>query len=333
MTDLIQCMANPADDELACFDLLCRDALTGLSRTPKTLPSKHFYDARGSDLFEEICLLDEYYVTRTEEAQLRKIAPTLSRAIPPGAALVEFGSGASVKTRRILDASPQLFAYLPIDISEAALAHAAARIRASYPALEVAPIRADFTADITLPERFGARPLVGFFPGSTIGNFTPDEAETFLANVRRLLGAGACLILGADSTNDPAVLRPAYDDRSGVTAAFNLNLLTRLNRECGADFDLDRFEHRAVWNAGESRIEMHLVSLAGQEVSVADARVEFARHETIHTENSYKYQPAFFSALATRAGWAVRQVWQESDPAPFSPGHAGTFCTYLLDGR
>ncbi|WP_292924289.1 L-histidine N(alpha)-methyltransferase [Novosphingobium sp. SCN 63-17] len=333
MTDLIQCMANPADDELACSDLLCRDALTGLSRTPKTLPSKHFYDARGSDLFEEICLLDEYYVTRTEEAQLRKIAPTLSRAIPPGAALVEFGSGASVKTRRILDASQQLSAYLPIDISEAALAHAATRIRASYPALEVAPIRADFTADITLPERFGARPLVGFFPGSTIGNFTPDEAETFLANVRRLLGAGACLILGADSTNDPAVLRPAYDDRSGVTAAFNLNLLTRLNRECGADFDLDRFEHRAVWNAGESRIEMHLVSLTRQEVRIADTRVQFAPHETIHTENSYKYQPAFLSALASRAGWAVRQVWQESDPAPFSPGHAGTFCTYLLDGR
>jgi uncharacterized SAM-dependent methyltransferase len=140
-------------------------------------------------------------------------------------------------------------------------------------------------------------------------------------------------MLGADSTNDPAVLGPAYDDRSGVTAAFNLNLLTRLNRECGADFDLGRFEHRAVWNAGESRIEMHLVSLAGQEVRIADARVQFAPHETIHTENSYKYQPDFLSALASRAGWAVRQVWQESDPAPFLPGHAGTFCTYLLEGR
>ena len=291
------------------------EVIAGLSATPKTLPAKYFYDAEGSRLFEQICGLPEYYLTRTETALLREIAPEIAARIPDGAALVEFGSGASTKTRIVLDAAPQVAVYAPIDISPSALEEAAASLRADYPNLVVAPLVEDFTKALTPPEGARGRPLVGFFPGSTIGNFAPDEAEALLRGARELLGEGSLFVVGADVAKDPAVLIPAYDDAQGVTAAFNRNVLAHINRELGGTFDPAAFSHRAIWNAEESRIEMHLESVRDQIVMVGDHGFAFAAGETIHTENSYKYRPEAFDAIARRAGWAVAQRWISSDPA------------------
>jgi dimethylhistidine N-methyltransferase len=293
------------------------DVIAGLSARRKAVPAKYFYDAEGSRLFEEICGLDEYYPTRTEIALLASVAPEISRHIRPGAALVELGSGASVKTRLVLDAAPQLGAYVPIDISETALSQAARAIAADYPALRVLPLAADFTQPMILPETIRARPVVGFFPGSTIGNFTPDEAVALLTRTRGLLGDGASFLVGADLVKPVETLVAAYDDARGVTAAFNKNLLVRINRELDGAFDTDSFDHRAVWNAQESRIEMHLVSRQAQKVSIGDELVAFAAGETIHTENSYKYTPEMFADIAARAGWRVETSWI-SDAQPFA---------------
>jgi dimethylhistidine N-methyltransferase len=235
--------------------------------------------------------------------------------IPDGAALVEFGSGASVKTRILLDAAPQLSVYAPIDISASALEGAAKEIRADYPDLIVAPLRDDFTNALRLPPETEGRPVVGFFPGSTIGNFTPAEAKAFLVSARRLLGEGSAFLVGIDLVKDPAVLVAAYDDALGVTAAFNKNLLSRINRELAGDFDLDAFAHRAEWNAAESRIEMHLMSLRDQTVHAAGRTFAFATGETLHTENSYKFTVAGFAKLAAEAGWTLEQDWVSADPA------------------
>src|SRR5580704_12652477 len=229
------------------------DVLRGLSARRKTLPSKYFYDAEGSRLFEAICELPEYYVTRTETALLVDIAPELSAFVADRAALVEFGSGASAKTRLILDALNQIDLYIPIDISEVALSHAAEAIRADYRGLEVIPLVGDFTRVLELPSAVQSRPVVGFFPGSTIGNFQPAEAERFLRRVRALLGDGALFIVGADLAKAPEVLLPAYDDADGVTAAFNRNLLVRISRELGASLDPDAFntgQCGTKWRAG-----------------------------------------------------------------------------------
>ncbi|ADG11153.1 L-histidine N(alpha)-methyltransferase [Caulobacter segnis] len=297
------------------------EVIGGLSATPKTLPAKYFYDAEGSRLFEQICALPEYYLTRTETALLREIAPEIAARIPDGAALVEFGSGASTKTRILLDAAPQVSVYAPIDISPTALDEAAASLRADYPDLIVAPLVEDFTQALTPPEGARGRPLVGFFPGSTIGNFAPDEAEALLRQARALLGEDAMFVVGADVAKDPAVLIPAYDDAQGVTAAFNRNVLVHINRELGGTFDPAAFAHRAVWNAAESRIEMHLESIRDQIVMVGDHGFRFAAGETIHTENSYKYRPEAFEAIARRAGWTVTRRWVSADP---------TFAVYIL---
>jgi len=291
------------------------DVVAGLSRPHKAVPPKHFYDAEGSELFEAITELEEYYPTRTEVALLQAAAGEIAARIPDGAALVEFGSGASTKTRIVLDAAPQLAVYAPIDISASALEGAAKAIRADYPGLVVAPLRDDFTNALRLPEETEGRPVVGFFPGSTIGNFTPDEARAFLVGARRLLGEGAAFLVGMDLVKDPAVLVAAYDDAKGVTAAFNKNLLARINRELGGDFDLDAFAHRAVWNAAESRIEMHLVSLGDQVAYAAGQAFRFAEGETIHTENSYKFTFERVATLAAEAGWKLEQRWASEDPA------------------
>ena len=291
------------------------DVVAGLGKPEKTIPPKHFYDARGSELFEEITELPEYYPTRTEVALLTRSAGEIAATIPDGAALVEFGSGASTKTRIVLDAAPQIAVYAPIDISASALEGAAKAIRADYPDLMVAPLRDDFTNALRLPEETEGRPIVGFFPGSTIGNFTPDQARAFLSAARRLLGQGASFIVGIDLAKDPATLVAAYDDARGVTAAFNKNLLARINRELGGDFDLSAFEHQAIWNAAESRIEMHLVSRREQVVHVAGRDFRFAAGESIHTENSYKFSPARFADLAASAGWRVERQWINPDPA------------------
>ena len=291
------------------------EVVAGLSATPKTLPAKYFYDAEGSRLFEAICELPEYYLTRTETALLRRIAPEIAARIPAGAALVEFGSGASTKTRIVLDAAPHIAVYAPVDISPSALDAAAASLRKDYPDLAVAPLVEDFTKAIGLPEGAKGHPPVGFFPGSTIGNFAPDQAEALLRQARTLLGEGSLFIVGADVAKDPAVLIPAYDDAQGVTAAFNRNVLVHINRELGGTFDPAAFAHRAVWNADESRIEMHLESTRDQIVMVGDYGFRFAAGETIHTENSYKYPPQAFETIARRAGWTVVQRWVSEEPA------------------
>jgi dimethylhistidine N-methyltransferase len=291
------------------------DVIAGLGAAPKRLPSKYFYDERGSILFEEITDLPEYYPTRTEVGLLTSAAPAIASHISPNAALIEFGSGASVKTRLLLDAAPQVGVYIPMDISVDALASAEAALRADYPRLEIAPLVGDFTQPIDLPAAARGRPRTGFFPGSTIGNFGPDEAVAFLRTARRLLGEGAQFIVGADLVKDEAVLIAAYDDAQGVTADFNLNQLVRINRKLDGDIDLAAFTHRAVWNARESRMEMHLVSKTDQTFHVAGRAISMTAGETIHTENSYKFTIDSFAALADRAGWRVGAQWVSPDPA------------------
>src|SRR4051812_42636215 len=278
-----------------------RDALAGLSAERKTLPAKYFYDDSGSALFEAITALPEYYPTRTELGILKQRAGEIARLIPPGAALIEFGSGSTAKARIVLDAAAALAAYVPVDISAGFLNQEAARLGRDLPGLRILPIAADFTKPFKLPPALRLRARVGFFPGSTIGNFEPPEAARFLRHAGALLGRGAHLIVGVDLIKDAAVLDAAYNDTAGVTAAFNLNLLRRINRELGADFDLDRFRHHAFFSRERSRVEMHLASGAAQKVHLCDRRISFACGETIHTENSYKYSVDSFRALAADA--------------------------------
>lgn len=291
-----------------------RDVVSGLSKPQKTIPAKYFYDAEGSRLFEAITELPEYYPTRTELALMAAKVSEMAKAIPEQAALIEFGSGASTKTRLLLDAAPQLATYVPIDISRSALDEAAEAIALDYPNLQIAPLVDDFTKALALPAEAAGRPRVGFFPGSTIGNFTPDEVIAFLDGARRLLGEGAGFLVGIDLAKDEQTLVQAYDDAQGVTAAFNLNLLTRINRELGGDFDLANFRHKAVWNVDASRIEMHLESVKEQTAHVAGRAFRFAAGETIHTENSYKFTVSGLEQLAGQAGWKLERAW--TSPAP-----------------
>jgi len=290
------------------------DVVAGLSQRPKSLSPKYFYDAAGSALFEDICLTPEYYPTRTETALLQSIAAEIASAIPKGAALVEFGSGASDKTRLLLDAAPHIAAYVPIDISEDALDKAADRLSKHYPDLLIVPLAGDFTAQLKLPPQIRSMPKVGFFPGSTIGNFTREQALQFLVSVRRMLGEDATLIVGADLIKDEATLLAAYDDAAGVTAAFNKNILVRINRELNGDFDIEAFGHEARWNKQHDRIEMHLISLVDQIVNAAGHSFAFKAGESIHTENSHKFSPETFALLAADSGWRVAQQWVSTDP-------------------
>ncbi|MFN7130091.1 MAG: ergothioneine biosynthesis protein EgtB [Brevundimonas sp.] len=291
-----------------------RDLIQGLSRGQKAVPPKWFYDAEGSRLFEEITTLPEYYPTRQETALLRDRADALTADFGPDAVLVEFGSGASEKTRLLLDAVPGLGAYVPLDISESALLDAATRIRADYPGLRVQPLLGDFEHLSPLPDDLPHGRRIGFFPGSTIGNLEPDEAVRFLAAARRMLGEGALFILGVDLVKDPAILVAAYDDSQGVTAAFNLNVLARANAELDADFDLEAFVHRAVWNPDQSRMEMHLQATRENVARVGDSRFSFMAGETIHTESSRKFTQDMVEALAKESGWSV--VGFEISPEP-----------------
>jgi len=283
----------------------------GLSRTPKSIPCRYFYDARGSELFEQITDLPEYYPTRAEIALLEAHAPEMADLAGPGRCLIEFGSGSSRKTDILLRALPALSAYVPVDISATALADAAQRLARQFPELRVWPLHGDFNGalNINLPSALSGAKRLGFFPGSTIGNFTQGEAVTFLRRARTLLGKNSAFIVGADLEKDRNVLLRAYDDSAGVTAAFNLNLLRRINRDLDADFDIAGFAHLALYNEDAGCIEMHLQSLHPQTVNVAGARFHFQAGETIHTENSHKYTVAGFQAMAQAAGWDVRQVW------------------------
>ncbi|MCJ2073894.1 L-histidine N(alpha)-methyltransferase [Methylobacterium sp. J-030] len=289
------------------------DVREGLSRPQKALSPKYFYDTAGSDLFEKITRLPEYYPTRTEIGILDGRGPEIAALLPAGAALVEFGSGSTVKLRRLLRHLDKLAAYVPVDVSGEFLCAQAETLSVDFPHLRVEPVVADFTRDFDLPESLAGLPRAGFFPGSTIGNFEPEEAEALLARFGRILGSGAHMIVGVDLVKDAATLETAYDDAAGVTAAFNLNLLTRINRELAGRFDLDAFSHRAVFNPQASRIEMHLVARDAQDVAVGSDTFAFAAGETIHTESSYKYTPETFRALAERAGWRWIQVWTDAE--------------------
>ncbi len=291
------------------------EVLAGLAAPQKTLPCKYLYDRRGSLLFDLITELDEYYPTRTEAGILAARAGEIAAIAGPGASLVEFGSGSSVKTRALLDALDRAAAYVPIDISRGHLLDAAGRIAADYPGLAVVPVAADYTRALDLDGAIPAGPRLGFFPGSTIGNFARREAVDFLARAAAALGPGAGLVIGVDLKKPLDILVPAYDDALGVTGAFNLNLLARINRELDADFDLRAFTHEARYNAAAGRIEMHLVAREPQTVTItgpgAGASFDFAAGETIHTENSHKFGVAEFGALAAEAGWRVVEVWTD----------------------
>ncbi|MGD1879944.1 MAG: L-histidine N(alpha)-methyltransferase [Kiloniellaceae bacterium] len=290
-----------------------RSVQAGLGAAPKTLEAKYFYDARGSQLFDAITALEEYYPTRAEAALLRHHAEAIAGFAGDEASLIEFGSGSSVKTRILLDALPALRCYVPIDISGEHLQATAEKLAADYDGLPIVPVHADYTSAFALPAAVPAGGRVGFFPGSTIGNFDPDAAIAFLRQARRLLGAGSRFLVGADLQKDAARLIAAYDDAKGVTAAFNLNLLRRINRELDGDFDLAAFRHEARYDAGRGRIEMHLVSLQDQSVRIAGRRFGFAAGESIHTENSYKYTLESFAALARDGGWRVDAQWRDPD--------------------
>ncbi len=290
---------------------LLQDALTGLTASPKTLPCKWLYDAEGARLFEAITRLAEYYPTRTEMAILPVASTAIAAACGSGVAVVEFGSGDGSKVSVLLSVLDRPSAYVPVDIAAEWLAGAAARVAAEQPGLPVLPVVADFTRYFPLPAALPAGPRMGFFPGSTIGNFTAEEAAGFLGRARDVLGPDSWLVLGADLVKAPDILEAAYDDADGVTAAFNLNILARLNRECGTDFDLSGFRHAARWNAAAERVEMHLISRRSQWIDLAGKRITFAEGESIHTENSHKYRPAGFRALAERAGWVAMDMWTD----------------------
>jgi dimethylhistidine N-methyltransferase len=288
-----------------------RDVLAGLAAEHKHVPAKYFYDRRGSELFERITTLPEYYPTRTEIGILEGHAAEMAKLIPADAAVVEFGAGSAEKTRILLRAAPQVSAYVPVEISGDFLAGTVARLGAEAPQLRVMPVEADFTRPFALPAALGDRPRVGFFPGSTIGNFEPHEANTMLRHAAAMLGPGALFVVGVDLVKDPEVLNAAYNDSAGVTAAFNLNLLARINRELGGDFNADNFRHRAFYNQERRRVEMHLVSLTRHKVRVCGKAFEFRRGETIHTENSYKYTVELFRSYASCAGWASIATWRD----------------------
>lgn len=290
---------------------LREEVLRGLRAPRKTLPPKLFYDDRGARLFEEISKLPEYYPTRTEVEILRAHTADIARLAGPRTAVIEYGSGAGVKTRLLLDGLHPV-SYTAIEISEKQLLGVTKRLAAAYPDVEMHPVNADYTRLVTLPPLPPHERRLAFFPGSTIGNFHPDQATAFLRNVRALVGGHGAMVLGADRRKDRAVLEAAYNDAAGVTAAFNLNMLARLNREMNAQFDLERFRHVAFFNEEKSRIEMHLESLVDQTVLVAGEPIHFAKGETIWTESSYKYDEARLAAVVEAAGFRVRQLFSDS---------------------
>jgi dimethylhistidine N-methyltransferase len=288
------------------------DVLAGLGRHPKQLSPKYFYDLAGSDLFEQITRLPEYYPTRTELGILSNRGAEISALLPKHAALVEFGAGATTKVRLLLKTC-NVAAYVPVDISADFLHDQARTLRTDFPALKVHPVAADFMETFTLPAEVAALPKVGFFPGSTIGNFEPHEAQRFLRRAAEILGHGALIIVGVDLEKDERLLHEAYNDAAGVTAKFNLNLMVRMNRELGTNFDLAAFDHRAIYNRELSRIEMHLISNRAQMVRVCGRSISFTTGESIHTENSYKYSIPRFYNLARATGWTPLSTWTDSE--------------------
>jgi L-histidine Nalpha-methyltransferase len=290
------------------------EVVSGLSSSPRTLPCKFFYDERGADLFQKICELPEYYITRTETELLQRYAPEIAESIGPNAALIGFGTGAGIKTRLLLEHLQNPIAYIPVDISRQRLIDSAIELSHAMPALEILPVCADYLQELQFPKPLRKPDHVAvFFPGSTIGNLEPPVAADFLRRVCRLCGKSGGLIIGVDLQKSRGILEAAYNDTAGVTAEFNLNLLVRANRELGADFDLARWTHRAVYNEGEGRIEMHLISETNQTVHVGGREFAFARGEKIITEFSYKHTLEGFAGLAASAGFReASRVWTDS---------------------
>ena len=296
------------------------EVLAGLSGAQKALSPKYFYDARGCELFDAICGLAEYYPTRTEMAMMQECAPEMAMRLGPDCVLIEYGSGTSRKTR-VLIAELEPRAYMPVDIAGGQIKVSAMELAAAFPRLKIIAVCADYSRLLTLPEidTVGARRRVIYFPGSTIGNFTAPEARLFLQNARALAGAEGAMLVGVDLKKDSALLHAAYNDAQGITAEFNLNLLARINRELGANFDLSAFRHRAFYNAGAGRIEMHLESLRTQRVTLGGRSFDFRSGETIHTENSYKYSVGEFQQLARSAGFEPAACW--TDPRQWFAVH------------
>jgi dimethylhistidine N-methyltransferase len=288
------------------------EVLLGLRQSPRTLPCKYFYDERGSRLFDQICELDEYYLTRTEQAIMDAYAPQMAAQIGPGVMLVEYGSGSSVKTRVLLEHLHDVAAYVPVDISREHLQHTCRNLAKRYPTLDILPVCADFTTDFDLPipQREPTHCAV-YFPGSTIGNFKRDEAEELLSRIAPLCGAGGGLLIGIDLEKDRETLEAAYNDSRGVTAEFNLNLLRRINRELGGDFRLETFRHVATYNAEQGRIEIFLQSLCDQVFTVAGSAFRIAAGELICTEHSHKYTVDGFARTASKVGLTLRKQWTD----------------------
>jgi dimethylhistidine N-methyltransferase len=288
------------------------EVVRGLRSPQKELPCKLFYDERGSQLFEQITALDEYYPTRAEHRIMRASGTEIAARAGPECLLIEYGSGSSQKTRLLLDSLEQPAGYVPIDISREQLRESAAAVADAYPGLRVFPVCGDYTASLELPAQLPAcNRRLAYYPGSTIGNFVPEDARRFLTRIAEVCGRAGGLLIGVDLKKDPLMLHRAYNDALGVTAAFNLNILARLNRELGGDFAPDQFRHYAFYNPVFARVEMHLVSLTEQVVHLRDANIHFDRGESIWTEASYKYSPPEFAALAAAAGWRVEKVWTD----------------------
>lgn len=306
--------ANPLRDHRPDGQEMLDDVLAGLRRAPKRLPSKYFYDARGSTLFERICEQPEYYLTRTELAIMRQRIDEIAAMTGPDALLVEYGSGSGLKTRLLLQHLRTPTAYVPVEISRAALIESVEALARDYPGIEMLPLCADFAAPFTLPRplRRARRTLI-YFPGSTIGNFDTNDAIRLLRQMRAEMGHDGAALIGVDLKKDRATLEAAYNDAAGVTAAFTLNMLQRFNRELDADFDLSAFRHRARYNALAGRIETHLVSTRAQSVHIEGASFRFAADEAMLVEYSCKYSQEDFARLAAKAGLRVMRVWTDAE--------------------
>lgn len=304
-------------------DAFLRDALAGLTAVPKTLPGKYLWDEIGSDLFDRICHSADYYPTAQETALLPQAAADVARQVRPGVTVVEFGSGASRKIRTLLDALPEPAAYIAIDISGAYLEAAIRRLAPDYPGIAMVPVCADYSKPVTLPVQAGPGGILGFYPGTSIGNFDPSEAGRFLERARETLGPSLFLV-GADGTADPERLQRAYGAADGLMAAFHRNILTRLNRECGADFDTDNFRHQIRLLPDPFRVEAHLVATRPETYRLGAHTIAFAASESIRTDTSHKYTADAFQALARGAGWQPRALWQ---------AEGGSFNLHLLQAQ
>lgn len=309
---------NPHTNPMALLEVapaklsFFEETIHGLSESPRKLPCKFFYDEEGAQLFQKICELPEYYITRTELQILRLHGAEMARKVGPQIELIGLGTGAGTKTRILLEELEDPAVYIPIDISTEQLARSSARFRKLFPELEILPIAADYLErfELPLPRKPSSRSIV-YFPGSTLGNFEPDAATEFLHRLVELAGPGGGLLIGVDLQKDARIIQAAYNDSAGVTAAFNLNLLARMNRELGADFKLDQWRHRAIYNADKGRIEMYLISQKEQDVCIQDRHLHFAADERILTEYSYKHTTETFAALAHQAGFQFDQMWTD----------------------